>query len=57
MSGAATYVLVYFEVLRLGLAPVVAALLVSAAAMLAGGYFGRPEAPVMLQQIETLHEG
>jgi sodium/pantothenate symporter len=56
VSGAVTYVLVYFEVLDVGLAPVVAALIVSAAAMLAGGTFGRPDSHQMLQQIEALHE-
>lgn len=53
--GAVTYVLVYFGVLNVGVAPVVVALVASTIAMLAGGLLGPKESPEMLQKIETLH--
>lgn len=55
VTGASTYVLVYFKVIQIGVAPVVAALIVSALAMALGGYLGRAETPQMLEQIEALH--
>ena len=55
VTGAVTYVLVYFGVLNVGVAPVVVALVASTIAMLAGGLLGPKESPEMLQQIETLH--
>jgi SSS family transporter len=55
LAGAATYVLVFFDVVEIGVAPVVAALIVSAAAMALGGYFGPQESPQMLAEIERLH--
>lgn len=53
--GAATYVLVFFELVETDVAPVVVALLASAIAMLAGGMLGPRETPEMLQQIASLH--
>lgn len=55
VAGAVTYVLVFFDVVEVGMAPVVAALIVSTLAMALGGYFGSPESPRMLDQIERLH--
>ena len=55
VTGAATYVLVYFDVVEIGVAPVVAALIVSTLAMALGGYFGPQESPQMLEKIESLH--
>ena len=55
VTGAATYVLVYFNVIQIGVAAVVAALIVSALAMALGGYFGKAETPQMLEEIEALH--
>ena len=55
VTGAATYVLVYFDVVEVGLAPVVVALLVSASAMALGGLLGPPESAEMLAQIGALH--
>ena len=55
VSGAIIYVLVYFEILNPGVAPVVAALAVSAFAMAVGGYFGPSESQGMLETIESLH--
>jgi len=55
VTGAVTYVLVYFGVLNVGVAPVVVALVASTIAMLAGGLLGPKESPEMLQKIETLH--
>jgi sodium/pantothenate symporter len=55
VTGAITYVLVYFDVIRVGVAPVLAALLVTAMAMALGGVFGRAESAEMLSQIEALH--
>jgi len=55
VTGAATYVLVYFEVVEVGMAPVVAALLASTVAMALGGHFGPQESPEMLETIESLH--
>ena len=56
VGGAVTYVVVYFEVIEIGLAPVVAALIVSALAMALGGYFGAQESPQMLAKIASLHD-
>lgn len=55
VTGAAIYVVVYFDIIDIGLAPVVAALIASSLAMVAGGYFGRGESAAMLEQIEELH--
>ena len=55
VTGAATYVLGYFEVVETGIAPVVVALVASALAMLVGGMVGPRESEQMLAQIETLH--
>ena len=55
VSGAVTYVLVFFEVIEVGIAPVIAALVVSAMAMVLGGVLGRAESSEMLSQIEALH--
>ncbi len=56
VMGALVYVLVFFGVIDIGLAPVVAALLASALAMALGGYLGPPENRKMLRQIEALHD-
>ncbi len=53
--GAATYVLTYFEIFDVRLAPVVVALGLSAIAMLLGGLLGAPENPERLAEIECLH--
>lgn len=55
VTGAATYVLVYFDVIGAGIAPVIAALAVSAVAMGLGGVLGPSESAEMLRQIEALH--
>jgi sodium/pantothenate symporter len=56
VAGAAIYVLVYFEVVEVGMAPVVAALLASTIAMALGGYFGPQESSEMMKKIEALHD-
>jgi sodium/pantothenate symporter len=56
VTGASTYVLVYFDVVDVGVAPVVAALLASTIAMALGGHFGPQESPQMLAKIEALHD-
>ena len=56
VTGAATYVLVYFDVVEVGMAPVVAALLASTMAMALGGYFGPRESARLLEKIESLHD-
>lgn len=56
VTGASTYVLVYFDVVDVGVAPVVAALLASTTAMALGGHFGPQESPQMLAKIEALHD-
>jgi len=53
--GAATYALVQFGVVDVGLAPVVVALLASATAMVLGGLFGPQESPEMIERIGALH--
>jgi SSS family transporter len=53
--GATTYVVVYFKVLDLAMAPVVAALLASALAMVLCGIFGPAESTEMLEKIGALH--
>jgi Na+/proline symporter len=55
VTGAATYVVVYFEVLDLPMAPVVAALLASALAMALCGILGPAESTEMLERVEALH--
>lgn len=55
VTGAATYVLVYFDVIEIAVAPVVAALAVSTVAMTLGGLLAPSESPEMLEQIEQLH--
>ena len=54
-SGAGVYILVQFGVIDVGLAPVVVALLASAAAMILGGWFGPRESTEMVERIEALH--
>jgi len=53
--GALTYVLVHFQILPLGIAPILASLAVSALAMAAGGLLGPPESREMIEAIEKLH--
>ena len=55
VGGAAVYVLAQFGVIDIGVAPVVVALLASAAAMIIGGLFGAPETAEMIAEIEALH--
>ena len=55
VTGAAIYVLVYFDVIETGIAPVIAALAASTVAMGIGGVFGPSESAEMLQRIEELH--
>jgi SSS family transporter len=55
VTGAVTYVLVFFDVIEIGIAPVIAALLASALAMALGGLFGPPDSATLVQQIEALH--
>ena len=55
VSGAGVYILVQFGVIDVGLAPVVVALLASAAAMILGGWFGPRESTEMVERIEALH--
>lgn len=55
LAGAASYVLVTFNGLGVGIPPIVAGLVASTFGMLAGSLTGRPEAPTMLEHIEALH--
>jgi sodium/pantothenate symporter len=55
LAGASTYMLVHFEILPLGTAPILAALAASTLAMAAGGILGPPDPPEMLASIEKLH--
>jgi sodium/pantothenate symporter len=56
VAGTGTYALALAGVLDLGLPAIVVALVASALAMLAGGWFGRPDADEMGEQIAALHE-
>jgi Na+/proline symporter len=53
--GALTYVLVHFQILPLGVAPILASLAASALAMAAGGLLGAPDSQEMIGAIEKLH--
>jgi sodium/pantothenate symporter len=53
--GATTYVLTFFDVINIGVAPVVLALLASTVAMVLGGWYGRADPSERLEQIEKLH--
>ncbi len=55
LTGAVTYVLVHFQILPLGLAPILVSLLASALAMTAGGLLGSPDSREMMEAIEELH--
>ena len=56
VSGAAVYILVQFDVIDIGVAPVVVALFASAAAMILGGLYGPRESREMVERIEALHQ-
>ena len=55
VAGAVVYGLGVFGGINIGVPPVVAALLASAAGMILGGLFGVPETSEMLAEIESLH--
>lgn len=55
VAGAVVYGLGVFGVINIGVAPVIAALLASAAGMILGGLFGDPETSEMIAEIESLH--
>ena len=55
VTGALTYVLVHFQILPFGLAPILVSLAASALAMMAGGLLGPPESREMIVAIEKLH--
>jgi sodium/pantothenate symporter len=55
VTGALTYILVFFGVVDIGVAPVVVALFVSGAAMVLCGWLGPSESAEMLTHIEALH--
>jgi len=55
VTGALTYVLVHFQILPVGMAPILVSLGASALAMAAGGLFGPPESREMIEAIEKLH--
>ena len=56
VAGIAVYVVTLTGVVNFGLAPIVAALLASSLAMLAGGLLGREDSPDLLHQIAALHD-
>ena len=56
LAGSASYVLLQFGIVDVGLPPIAGALIVSAVAMVAGGLLGRQESHEMLEQIGALHE-
>ena len=53
--GAIVYILVQFDVIDVGLSPILVALPASTLAMVAGSLLGAPEERKMLEQIEALH--
>ena len=53
VTGAVTYVLVHFDVIDIGLSPILVSLPASALAMLAGGTLGSQDSAEMLDQIEV----
>ena len=55
IAGAGVYLLVQLGVVDVAVAPVVAALLASATAMILGGLFGPRESREMVERIEALH--
>ena len=55
VAGAGVYLLVQLGVVEVAVAPVVAALLASATAMVLGGLFGPRESREMVERIEALH--
>lgn len=55
VAGAVVYGLGVFGGINIGVAPVIAALLASAAGMILGGLYGPPEKPEMIAEIESLH--
>ncbi len=56
VSGATVYMVVQLGLIDIGVAPVVVALLASAAAMILGGLLGPQESREMVERIEALHE-
>lgn len=56
VAGSVSYVVAYFGILRVGVAPVVVALAASATAMAVGGLLGTPETSEMVERIEALHQ-
>ena len=55
VAGAVVYGLGVFGGINIGVPPVIAALLASAAGMILGGLFGAPETSEMIAEIESLH--
>ena len=55
VSGATVYMVVQLGLIDIGVAPVVVALLASAAAMILGGLLGPQESREMVERIEALH--
>ena len=55
VAGAGVYLLVQLGVVEVAVAPVIAALLASATAMVLGGLFGPRESREMVERIEALH--
>ena len=55
VAGAVVYGLGVFGGINIGVPPVIAALLASAAGMILGGLFGDPETSEMIAEIESLH--
>ena len=55
LVGAATYIIVHFQIVPVEYAPIVIALPASAAAMLIGGTWGAAETDQMRQAIAALH--
>jgi len=56
IAGASLYALTVSGIVDLGVAPIIIALLGSAAAMILGGLLGVPESSAMIAEIEKLHE-
>jgi sodium/pantothenate symporter len=55
VTGALVYVLVHFQILPIGIAPILASLAASALGMVLGGLLGAPESREMIVAIEKLH--